>query len=109
MPAQHPRLTMTGPLLRGSGALHIVGRDDVVTIADPRGAMQRMLGLADGSRSRADIVLALTREFPGLHERDVTGALDELESAGLLEDGSPAGPILGGHASWRGHARALAA
>jgi len=101
---------MAGPLLRGSGELHIVGRHDVVTIADPRGAMQRLLGLADGSRTRADIMLALTLEFPGLHERDVAGALDELESAGLLEDRSPPGPILGARASWRrGHDRALAA
>lgn len=108
MPAQHPRLTITGPLLRGSGDLHIVGRDDdVVTIADPLGAMQRLLGLADGSRSRDEIALALTGEFAGLGEREVHDALDELERGGLIEDRPPPAAILAGHASW--HGRRLAA
>jgi len=91
MAAQHPRLTMTGPLLRGSGELHIVGRHDIVTIADPQGAMQRLLELTDGSRDRAELVRMLTLEFAGLHERDVADALDELEFTGLLEDRSPGG------------------
>jgi len=98
---------MTGPLLRGSGELHIVGRDEIATIADPRGAMQRLLGLADGSRSRGEIALVLAGEFEGLREHEVHDALDALERCGLIEDRAPPAAILGGHASW--HGRSLAA
>jgi hypothetical protein len=94
MPALRPRLTMAGPLLRGSGELHIVGRHEVTTISDPDGAVHRLLALADGSRTLADIVAALAREFPQIDERDVDDAVDELEAMGLLQDAAPRGRIL---------------
>jgi hypothetical protein len=108
MPAQRPRLTMAGPLLRGSGDLHIVGSQDVTTIPDPDGAVHRLLGLADGSRTRAEIYAALASDFPQLDERDVDHAVAELESIGLLEDAAPRGRILGSRGSRRdGHERTL--
>lgn len=108
MPAQRPRLTMAGPLLRGSGELHIVGSHDVTTIPDPDGAVHRLLALADGSRTRAEIFAALASDFPQLAEHDVDHALAELESIGVLEDAAPRGRILGSRGSRRdGHERAL--
>jgi hypothetical protein len=100
---------MAGPLLRGSGDLHIVGSHDVTTISDPDGAVHRLLALADGSRTRAEILAALTSEFPHLGEPDVDHALSELESVGLLEDAAPPrGRILGSRGSRRdGHERTL--
>lgn len=89
MPAQRPRLTTPGPLLRGNGELHIVGMHEVLTVADPVGAMQRLLRLATGSRSRADIFRELTIDFPQLREEDFDEALRDLQSAGVLEDGAP--------------------
>jgi hypothetical protein len=96
MPALRPRLTIAGPLLHGSGELHIVGRHDVTTIHDPDGAVHRLLALADGSRSRAEIFSAMAHDFPRLAEHDVDDAVDELESIGLLQDAAPRGRILGG-------------
>ena len=85
-PSQRPRLTVTGPLLRGSGELHIVGRVEVVTILDPEGAVHRLLLLADGSRTTDEIVGALASELPQVPEQDVRDAVAELEATGVLED-----------------------
>ena len=87
--AQRPRLAISGPMLRGSGELHIVGRREVLTISDPEGAMRRLLELADGSRTRAEIVGATALEHPRLGEFALDEALGELERAGLIEDAMP--------------------
>lgn len=108
MPALRPRLTMAGPLLRGSGELHIVGREEVMTIHDPDGAMHRLLGLADGSRTRTEILGAMLREFPRLGEQEAEDAVAELEDAGLLEDAAARGRILSSRASRRAaHERSI--
>lgn len=109
MPAQRPRLTTPGPLLQGNGELHIVGVHEVLTVADPLGAMQRLLRLANGSRSPDEIYRALETDFPQLDERDFDAALRELESRGVLEDDAPrAGRILPGPVSRRdAHTRSL--
>jgi hypothetical protein len=101
MPALRPRLTMAGPLLHGSGELHIVGRHDVVTIADPEGAVHRLLGLADGSRTLGEIFTAMAPDFPQVGEHDVDDAVDELEAMGLLQDAAPRGRILSSRMSRR--------
>jgi hypothetical protein len=108
MPALRPRLTMAGPLLRGCGELHIVGRHEVVTIHDPEGAVHRLLALADGSRTLAEIFAILGDEFPQFAEHDVYDAVDELEAMGLLQDAAPRGRILSSRLSRRdGHERSL--
>lgn len=101
MPALRPRLTMAGPLLRGGGELHIVGRHEVMTIHDPDGAVHRLLGLADGSRTRAEISAAMASDFPHIREHDVDDAVDELEAMGLLQDAAPRGRILSSRVSRR--------
>jgi hypothetical protein len=87
--ALQPRLTTSGPLLRGGGELHFVGSDDVTSIPDPDGALYRLVLLADGSRSTTDLHSALLADYPLLDEQDVVHAVSELESAGLFEDCSP--------------------
>ncbi len=87
--ARRPRLAIAGPLLHGSGELHIVGRSEVLTISDPDGAVHRLLGLADGSRSQAEIFAALAVHHPLLAEQEVHEALRELERAGVIEDCMP--------------------
>ena len=99
-PAQRPRLAIGGPLLHGSGELHIVGREEVLTISDPDGAVRRLLALADGSRTRPEIFAALTVDYPLLGEREVDEALRELEQAGLVEDCIPRGRIRSSRRSW---------
>jgi hypothetical protein len=84
MTTGHLRLAKAGALLRGSGELHVVGSDEVVTIADPDGVMQRLLSLADGSRSRAELAGVLMDEFERLDAPDAERAIDELEWIGLL-------------------------
>ena len=93
--ARQPRLTATGPLLRGGGELHIVGNDDVTSLADPDGALHRLVVLADGSRSTSELCSALLTEYPHLDEPDVVQAGAERASAGLLEDCAPRRPTLG--------------
>jgi hypothetical protein len=95
--ARQPRLTATGPLLHGGGELHIVGRDDVTSIADPDGALHRLVRLADGSRSTSELCSALRTEYPQLDDQDVVHAVSELSSAGLLEDCAPPRRMLGEH------------
>jgi hypothetical protein len=87
--ALQPRVTATGPLLRGDGELHIVGSHDVTSIPDPDGALHRLVVLADGSRSTSELFSALVTEYPQLAEQDVVDAVDQLESAGLVEDCAP--------------------
>ena len=89
MPAQRPRLTTPGPLLQGSGELHIVGTHEILTVPDPLGAMQRLLRLADGSRTPAEIYASLAIAYPQLGEQDFEDTLRELEDAGVLEEGAP--------------------
>lgn len=87
--APRPRMTIAAPLLRGSGELHIVGSDDVVTLEDPDGAVHRLVELADGSRSTSELFSALARDHPRLRYDDVVEALAELEAVGLLETRVP--------------------
>jgi hypothetical protein len=94
MPAQRPRLAITGPMLRGGGELHIVGRRDVTTIADPDGIVHRLLGLADGSRSTETIFAALSPDYPKLGESQLRDAVAALESLGVLEDSAPVARFL---------------
>ena len=116
MPAQRPRLTTPGPLLQGSGELHIVGPREVLTVPDPAGAMQRLLLLADGTRAPAEIYAALVIAYPQLGEQDFDDTMRELEDAGVLEDTAPRGPRVNGsiprrdvqgQSLFRGPARAL--
>jgi hypothetical protein len=87
--ALQPRLTTSGPLLRGDGELHFVGSHDVTSMPDPDGALYRLVVLADGSRSTTDLHSALVTDYPQLAEQDVEHAVSQLESAGLFEDCSP--------------------
>jgi hypothetical protein len=106
-PAPRLRLTLSGPRLRGGGELHIVGRDEVVTISDPYGVVQHLLLLADGSRTAAELLAALAHDFPQLGELEFRDAIAELVAAGLLEDIAQLGRIRSGGLPRRGgHGRA---
>jgi hypothetical protein len=93
-PAPQPRRTTSGPLLYGSGELHIVGREDVTSLPDPDGALHRLVVLADGSRSTTELFSALVTDYPQLIEQDVVHAVSELASAGVFEDCAPRLPSL---------------
>ena len=67
----NPRMKTAAALLRGGGQLHIVGRDEVHTLADPDGALRRLVELADGSRSTDKLFGALAADYPSLGEQDV--------------------------------------
>src|SRR4051794_2760446 len=84
--ATNPRMKTAAALLRGGGQLHIVGRHEVHTLADPDGALRRLVELADGSRSTGELFGALSADYPELGEQDVVDVVDELQTAGLLED-----------------------
>lgn len=86
-PPLQPRVAMTGPLLRGSGRLHIVDTQDVTSFSDPDGALHRLVVLADGSRSMHELCAALRSDYPRLDEDDVAAAVAQLASAGILEVG----------------------
>jgi hypothetical protein len=75
--------------LRSHGELHIVGDRDVLTIADPDGAVRRLVELADGSRTTSELYRALAPDYPRLGERDVAGAVAQLRSSGIFEDYEP--------------------
>ena len=82
--APRPRMKTAAPLLRAQGLLHIVGYRDVHTIADPDGAIHRLIQLADGSRSIEELSGALRSDYPRIAEPDVVEAVRELESAGVF-------------------------
>jgi hypothetical protein len=82
--AGNPRMKSTAALLRGGGELHIVGRHAVHTLTDPDGALQRLVELADGSRSTDELFGALAAEYPRLGEQDVADVVDELQTAGVF-------------------------
>lgn len=87
--APRPRMKIASPLLRGGGELHIVGSVDVVTLADPDGAIHRLVELADGSRSTSELFWALAPDHPLLQHDDVVEAVAQLRAAGVLEDCAP--------------------
>lgn len=87
--APRPRMKHAAPLLRGGGKLHIVGNDHVVTLEDPDGAIHRLVELADGSRSTNELYSVLASEYPQLHHEDVIDAVEQLETAGLLDNCVP--------------------
>lgn len=87
--ASRPRMKITAPLLRGGGRLHVVGIDDVVTLDDPDGAIHRLVGLADGSRSMTELHATLAPEYPRLRPDDVIDAFSQLEAAGFAETSAP--------------------
>lgn len=82
--ATNPRMKTAAALLRGGGELHIVGRHEVHTLADPDGALRRLVELADGSRSTDELFGALAAEYPSLGAQDVVDVVDELQTAGLF-------------------------
>ena len=89
--ATNPRMKTAAALLRGGGELHIVGRHDVHTLTDPDGALQRLVELADGSRSTDELFGALAADYPRLGEQDVADVVDALQAAGLFEGGAARG------------------
>jgi hypothetical protein len=93
-------MRFAAPLLRGGGELHIVGTGSVHSIADPYGAIQRLVELADGSRSVRELFGTLRSEFPALGEPDVADAVSELERAGVFETWPPR-ERLGSRVAWR--------
>ena len=82
--APRPRMKIPAPLLRAEGLLHIVGYRSVHTIADPDGAIHRLIQLADGSRSIDELSGALRTDYPRIGAPDVAEAVRELESAGIF-------------------------
>jgi hypothetical protein len=87
--ASRPRMKTTAPLLRGGGELHVVGSQNIVTFDDPHGAIQRLVELADGSKSVNELVSALAQDYPQLQRQEALDAICELEAAGLLEQRTP--------------------
>ena len=84
--ASRPRMKVAAPMLRGGGELHIVGSADVVTLADPDGAVHRLVELADGSRSANELFSALAPAYPLLRHGDVVDTVSRLEAAGVFEN-----------------------
>ena len=78
-------MKMATALLRGGGELHLVGASEITTIADPLGAVQRLVTLADGTRDLEQLTARVLADFPTLHAGDVAAALEHLQDAGLLE------------------------
>jgi hypothetical protein len=95
-PVTRPRMKITAALLRGDGLLHIVGSCSVHTIADPDGAIQRLVAIADGSRSVSELFDALRRDHPQIDESRVAEVVRELESAGVFENWGSCGHSLAG-------------
>ena len=94
-PMQRPRLKISAPMLRAGGELHIIGHEDVTSIPDPDGALQRLVELADGSRSTSELHDELVTQYPRLGEQDIVDAIGELESAGLYGNSALRLRILG--------------
>jgi len=94
-PMQRPRLKISAPMLRAGGELHIVGHQDVTSIPDTDGALQRLFELADGSRSTSELHDELVTQYPRLGEQDIVDAIGTLESAGLYGNSAPRLRVLG--------------
>jgi hypothetical protein len=89
MQSHRPRLKVSAPVLHAGGELHVIGREDVTSLADPDGAVHRLMQLADGSRNTSELFSALVTDYPRIAEQDVHDAIRELASAGLFELGAP--------------------
>lgn len=65
---------------------------DRIVLSDPTGNVELLLELlADGGRSRTDIIWELTSRRDGVEARAVAAALDALDQLGLVVT-SPSGP-----------------
>jgi hypothetical protein len=71
----------------GPGKLWLIGeREAKLALADPDGWIEALVGVLDGTRTRATIYCALVERWPFLSEAVVMGVLGALESAGFVGD-----------------------
>jgi molybdopterin/thiamine biosynthesis adenylyltransferase len=82
-----PQLKHTSPVFGSGDTVYIGGFGEVTEIADPTGAIRRLLELTDGTRTVREVHEALAPEFPDVTLDDVTGVVEQFDEAGFLING----------------------
>ncbi|MER0447081.1 ThiF family adenylyltransferase [Streptomyces sp. Edi4] len=81
-----PLLKHTNPVYGSGDTVLINGFGEVTTIADPTGAIRRLLALMDGTRTEAELHRDLAADFPEVTGEQVAQAVAQFDSAGFLLD-----------------------
>jgi molybdopterin/thiamine biosynthesis adenylyltransferase len=84
--AIRPKVKSTAPVFTLDHTVYVGGCGVVTTIADPDGSVHRLLQLADGSRTPAEIHGILAADYPNVTASEVMDAIADLDAAGFLED-----------------------
>lgn len=95
---RRPQLKHTSPTFGAGETIFIGGYGEVTEIADPTGAIRRLLALLDGTRTTDEVYKELSADFPEVTRQDVDEALAQFDEARfLLDDQQTAEGILEAH------------
>jgi molybdopterin/thiamine biosynthesis adenylyltransferase len=88
-----PQLKHTSPVFTGDGVVYVGGYGEATEIDDPDGAVRRLLGLMDGTRTIPELHRDITADHPAVTLADVKTAVGQFDKAGFLQNAaiSPAG------------------
>jgi molybdopterin/thiamine biosynthesis adenylyltransferase len=82
------KVKRTSPVYRVDDTLFVSGYGEATKITDPDGAVGRLLALADGTRTVAELHASLRQHVPSVTRAEVEAALEQLDAAGFMEDAS---------------------
>lgn len=82
----HPKVKNTAPVFALDGTVFVGGCGVMSDIDDPDGSVHRLLTLADGTRTSAEIHTAMAARFPYLTLEQINDALAAFDAYGFLED-----------------------
>lgn len=95
---RRPQLKHTSPTFGSGETIFIGGYGEVTEIADPTGAIRRLLALLDGTRTTDEVHKELSADFPEVTRQDVDEALAQFDEARfLLDDQQTADGVLEAH------------
>ncbi|CAM5651821.1 hypothetical protein SAVIM338S_06543 [Streptomyces avidinii] len=95
---RRPQLKHTSPTFGSGETIFIGGYGEVTEIADPTGAIRRLLALLDGTRTTDEVHKELSADFPEVTRQDVDEALAQFDEARfLLDDQQTADGLLEAH------------
>ncbi|MET9469543.1 ThiF family adenylyltransferase [Streptomyces sp. NPDC006544] len=95
---RRPQLKHTSPTFGSGETIFIGGYGEVTEIADPTGAVRRLLALLDGTRTTEQVHRELSADFPEVTRQDVDEALTQFDEARfLLDDQQTADGVLEAH------------
>ena len=88
MSAIQPKIKSTTRLLRLENCLYLGSSGQSAEIPDPTGTIEYLLQAMDGKSTLPQLHQVVVQKYPTISLEDVAGAVEQLDHAGLLENGA---------------------